>query len=356
MPTLSASAEMSFDMDFVSKKMKGKTPYLPIVGDYSVRLDANESPFAIPEELMERFATEAASASLNRYPDPSAREVREAFARRYGVDPEHTVVGNGSDELINLIMTALLDKGDTLAVATPEFSMYAFYAELSENTVLFCPKPEEYSLNALLGFVRENGCRAVVFSNPCNPTGAGFGRSEVLDFVRNCPALCIVDEAYMDFWDQSILDVCDRYENLIVLRTLSKAFGAAGIRCGFAVGHPSLIDALHVARSPYNVNTLTQIMARLVLESSAEQDRAALLAAGAQKLYTELRTILPGAVVYPTRANFVYVKTADAEMITRELAARGIAVRLFAPDHIRVCSSTEEEMNRLFAALREVYA
>lgn len=333
--------------------MQGKTPYIPVEGNFAVRLDANESPFDLPEAVKERFCEEVRATALDRYPDPTAHRVREAFARRYGVDPCHTVVGNGSDELISLIMTSLLDKGDTLAVATPEFSMYAFYAELSENTVCYCPKPEDFSLENLLSFVRENSCRAVIFSNPCNPTGAGFGREEVLSFVRNCPALCIVDEAYMDFWDQSVVDVADRYENLLVLRTLSKAYGAAGIRCGFAVGHPSLIDALHVARSPYNVNALTQIMARLILELPVEESKADFLAAQAQKLRDTLVGLIPDATVYPTRANFVYLKTDSAESIFRGLSERGVAVRCFPPDHLRISASTDDDMKRLYAAIRE---
>ncbi len=341
-------------MNYVSKKMKGKTPYLPVEGNFSVRLDANESPFDLPRTVKARFAEEMLRTPLDRYPDPTAKAVREAFARRYGVDPDRVVVGNGSDELISLIMTSLLDKGDTLAVSVPEFSMYAFYAELSENRVLCYRKPENYSLDGLLAFVRDNGCRAVVFSNPCNPTGEGFDREAVLSFVKNCPALCVVDEAYMDFWDQSILDVAANCENLIVLRTLSKAYGAAGIRCGFAVGHKSLIDALNVARSPYNVNTLTQVMARLVLELPETDSPAPFLARQAQKLAAELRILLPGATVSRTRTNFVYLRTGDAEKLAEGLARRGIAVRFFAPDHLRITASTDEELKRLYTAIKEV--
>ena len=341
-------------MNYVSKKMKGKTPYIPVEGNFSVRLDANESPFDLPRSVKTRFAEEMLRTPLDRYPDPTAKAVREAFARRYGVDPDRVVVGNGSDELISLIMTSLLDKGDTLAVPVPEFSMYAFYAELSENRVLCYRKPEEYTLGGLLTFVRENGCRAVVFSNPCNPTGEGFDREAVLSFVKNCPALCVVDEAYMDFWDQSILDVAADFENLIVLRTLSKAYGAAGIRCGFAVGHQSLSDALHGARRPYNVTTRTQEMARLVLELPETDSPAPFLARQAQKLAAELRILLPGATVSRTRTNFVYLRTGDAEKLAQGLARRGIAVRFFAPDHLRITASTDEELKRLYTAIKEV--
>ena len=281
------------------------------------------------------------------------KSLRLAFASRYGVSVENVVAGNGSDELISIIMTSLLDKGDTLAVANPEFSMYAFYAQLSENTVFYTDKDENYSLDFLLDFVKKNNCRAVIFSNPCNPTGMGFEREKVLNFVENCPALCIVDEAYMDFWDQSILDVADRYENLIVLRTLSKAYGAAAIRAGFAVGHRSLIDALSVARSPYNVNSLTQLLGKLMLECDTS-NQGKYLAAQAKKLSDILKVLIPNATFYPSRTNFVYFKTDKAKAIFEGLLADGIAVRYFAPSHLRITASTDEEHKILTDSLENI--
>ena len=339
-------------MNYVSKKMRDKTPYEPICGEYKVRLDANESPFPIPQNIIEKFTSWLGVNSLDRYPDPSCVALRSAFAKRYGVDPSNVVAGNGSDELISVIMTSLFDGGDSLAVATPEFSMYAFYAGLCENTVFFTQKDESYNLDSLLEFVKETGARAVIFSNPCNPTGQGFERESVLKFVENCPALCIVDEAYMDFWDQSILDVCDKYENLIVLRTLSKAFGAAGLRLGFAVGHKSLINAINVARSPYNVNSLSQELGRLVLESDI--NNGAYLAAQAQKMSTVLAELLPDAKIHPTCANFVYLEHEKSKEIYEGLLKRSVAVRFFAPDRLRITASTDEELSVLYAAITDI--
>lgn len=332
--------------------MMGKVPYEPIQGSYKVRLDANESPFPIPENIIEQFTSWLSDNTLDRYPDPFCVELRAAFAKRYGVDMSNVVAGNGSDELISVIMTSLFDGGDSLVVATPEFSMYAFYAGLSENAVYFTQKDESYNLDSLLSFVKEKGARAVVFSNPCNPTGQGFDRAAVLDFVKNCPALCVVDEAYMDFWDQSILDVCDKYENLIVLRTLSKAFGAAGLRLGFAVGHKSLIDAINVARSPYNVNTLSQKLGTLVLESDIDNGR--LLALQAQKLAERLGELLPGSKIYPTRANFVYLEHKESQKIYKGLLERGVAVRYFSPDRLRITASTDEELEILYSSISDI--
>ena len=339
---------------YLSKKMQGKTPYQPIEGSFPVRMDANESPYGLPDALKAEFAEAVVNLEFNRYPDPASLSLRKAFAGRYGVDPEHVVAGNGSDELINLIMTALLDKGDRLAVALPEFSMYAFYAELSENTVCFCPKTEHYALADLSAFVKKNGCRAVILSNPCNPTGQGFARGEVMEFVRSTPALCILDEAYMDFWTESVLDLADKEPNLIVLRTLSKAYGSAGLRIGFATGTPELIRALHIARSPYNVNSLSQWLGTRILESADLTNRGPELARAAQAMRDRLIGLMPHATVWPTRTNFVFIRTDKASFVFEQLLSRGIAVRCFGSDHLRISVSTPEDNGKLYEALGEI--
>ncbi len=339
-------------MNYVSKKMAGKTPYEPICGDYKIRLDANESPFSPDGKIIERFFAEISQTSLNRYPDPKSTSLREAYAKKYSLSPENIVAGNGSDELISIIMTSLLDKGDKLVVAYPDFSMYAFYAELSENPVCIFEKKDGFSLDALSEFVKLQGARAVIFSNPCNPTSEGVCRDEVIKFIENTSALCIIDEAYMDFWDQSILDLADKYENLIVLKTLSKAYGAAGLRIGFAIGHPSLINALNVARSPYNVNSLSATFARIMLEDA--EDRSSYLASQAKKMAVKLKELLPDAEIYDTKTNFVYLKHPRAEKIYTSLLSRGIAVRYFKPISLRITASTDAELDLLYAEIEDI--
>lgn len=339
-------------MNYVSKKMSGKTPYEPLVGDFIIRLDANESPLSLTSEVLDMFADEMQALNINRYPDPASNKIREAFAKKFDLCADNIVAGNGSDELISVIMTSLLDKGDTLCVAYPDFSMYAFYADLSENQVLIYNKGENFTLDKLSEFVNQNNARAVIFSNPCNPTGDGFGRTDVIRFIENTQALCIIDEAYMDFWDQSILDVADKYENLIVLKTLSKAYGAAGIRLGFAIGHKSLINALNVARSPYNVNTLSQTLGKIILENMP--DNSKYLANQAKKLEAKIAELLPDAKITPTKTNFVYFSHPDAKKIYEGLLKQKIAIRYFMPDRLRITASTDEELRELYIAIKNI--
>ena len=157
---------------------------------------------------------------------------------------------------------------------------------------------------------------------------------------------------YFDRDERAIKETADKYENLIVLKTLSKAYGSAGIRLGFAIGHPSLIRALNVARSPYNVNTLTQTLGKIIIEDMPE--RSAYLATQAKKLGAKIGELLPDAKIVPTKTNFVYFSHPDAKKIYEGLLECGIAIRYFKPDRLRITASTDEEMDELYSALKNI--
>ena len=220
----------------IPEKLQSKEPYTPVTAGYSIRLDANESPYNVSAELREDMKRALDDIDFNRYPDPLAADLCKAFARAYGIRSSYVTAGNGSDELIGLILSSFLEKGEGVTVALPDFSMYAFYASLSEEKLHVFKRDGAPTLDGLRAFVRETGSAAVIFSNPCNPTGQGYDRKSVLQFVLSTDALCIIDEAYMDFWDQSILADAPWLENAFVLRTLSKVFGAAALRLGRCVG------------------------------------------------------------------------------------------------------------------------
>lgn len=340
-------------MNLLPEKLRNMTPYAPSTGTYAVRLDANESPFDLPASAKEKFLQELFAAPLNRYPDAGAAALCAAFGARYGIEPGFIMAGNGSDELIGLLLSSFLAKGDTLLLASPDFSMYRFYAELSEINLASCSRGAEFGAGALEDALAQSGARAVIFSNPCNPTGSGISRAELLPLIQKREdVLFLVDEAYMDFWDQSLLHDAPALSNLIVLRTLSKAWGAAGLRLGFAVSSPGLISALNAARSPYNVGTPAQILGRILLEQG--ESRGAFLAEQARKLEGQLKLLLPQARVFPTHTNFVYLETQDAAQIYEYLKKQGIIIRLFGQNALRITASVDEELGALYAALEQM--
>ncbi len=243
-------------------KIKNLTPYDPLEGEYRLRLDANESYFEPDENLRRELGEIAAKTAFNRYPDPYAVEVCRAFAEFYGLPESSVTAGNGSDELISIICGTLLQKGDKLLTFATDFSMYRFYAELYELESVVMDKEEDLtiSVDRVISYINENQVAAVMFSNPCNPTSLGLSREDVRKL-----ALVVLDEAYMDFWDQSFLPEVQEHDNLIILKTCSKAIGMAAVRLGFAVAKPALSIALRAAKSPYNVNSISQAIGAHIL-------------------------------------------------------------------------------------------
>lgn len=329
-----------------------------------VKLDANESFLTLPAPLKEKMMQAVAGVALNRYPDPMAGKACAAFAALYGVRPEMVTAGNGSDELIGVVISALLEQGKRAMVVTPDFSMYKFYCDLAEITC------EQYEKSAELAFdpddiiraARERAVDLLIFSNPCNPTGQGLTREQVRRIVRAVDALVVLDEAYMDFWDQSLIAEAAAYPNLIVLKTCSKCIGLAALRMGFAIANQTLTDALRKAKSPYNVNALTQAAAAAILK---ERD---FLANCREQILLSRQTLVqglddlarayPGLIhPYPTVTNFVLLATPKADALYQYLKAHGVLIRKLGETLLRVSCGGEREntifLTRFEQALKE---
>ena len=337
------------------QKLQNLTPYDPLTGSYRIRLDANESFLSPPPELMEELMAAVMRVDFNRYPDPYAVELCEKCAAFFGVDPSMVVAGNGSDELIGLIVSWFTEPGDTMAVVRPDFSMYSFYAQPCGLRLLaFDKDPDTLALDAdaLITRAREAGAKLLIFSNPCNPTSLAATRADVLKIVDGLPGcLVVVDEAYMDFAEGSILRTAGEHDNLIVLKTCSKAFGMAAIRLGFAVANPVLTGAIKAAKSPYNVNSMTQA-AGCVLFSHPDY------LTGCADEIKRSRDALAGEKadlldVRPTCANFVFLRLTDAKGVYEALLARGVAVRLMG-DRLRISAGAPIENRALLSTLREI--
>ena len=176
----------------------------------------------------------------------------------YGVSADYVTAGNGSDELISVIVGTFLSKGDKLLTVMPDFSMYGFYADLAGVTVITQEKNEDLNIGsgcALYQDSQAGKADCIMFSNPCNPTGQGLSREEVRRLVTSVDCLVVLDEAYMDFYTESLMGEAEQYDNLIILRTCSKALGLAAVRLGFAVANQTLTAVIRAAKSPYNVNS-----------------------------------------------------------------------------------------------------
>ncbi len=350
-------------MKYIPEKTAKIEPYgFEDSSGITVKLDANESFVSLPDRLREKLAKIALNADYNRYPDPLSGAAVRAFSKYLGVPPENLVAGNGSDELIFLIENSLMARGERLLCCAPDFSMYRFYSGLAELEFTDMPKTGDFEINAeaLASEVRKTGAKAVMFSNPCSPTGLGLSRETVLKLVSDTDRLWIIDEAYMDFWDQSVADEAVKRKNLIVLRTCSKAFGLAALRLGFAVSCAEITEALIKAKSPANVNALTCAMAAEVISDGEYIEKAvAAIKESSAELGKKLGELGRdcGFETVKSVANFTFAvpeKQGDALKIQEFLKSRGILVRRLG-QKLRITAGSRAENAALFEAL-EAYA
>lgn len=344
----------------LNSKLKNLEPYNPIEGDYKIRLDANESCFNINEQLGDKIAEEIKKISLNRYPDSMAAGAVKAFSELYNVPEKYITAGNGSDELISIISSCFLETGDKILTLSPDFSMYAFYSSMYELNVETLHKEPSLQINIpkVIDYCNNQNIKAVIFSNPCNPTSLGVSRQDVIKLIKNVYCLVIIDEAYMDFWDQSILDEVENFDNLIILKTCSKAIGLAGIRMGFAVAGETITTALRSVKSPYNTDSISQAISKIVLsEKELLQKCCAELVESRKTLHDEVLALSKKYVklekVYDSVTNFVFIKTAYGKEIYEKLLKKSIAIR-YMGNYIRITAGTKEENEAVIKALDEI--
>ena len=340
----------------LNDKIKNLVPYEPISGTYEIRLDANECPENLPGEIRAQLREKLDEISFNRYPDPLAAKLVNSFAEYYGVKPEFVTAGNGSDELIFLIESAFLEKGDKMLVVSPDFSMYNFYSSICEVECDSFYKGEdlEIDVDALIEKINRDKINMVIFSNPCNPTGKGITRTEAEKLVSSVKALVILDEAYMDFWTESLLDKIGDYSNLIIFRTASKLVGSAALRLGFAVANPTISRAVKAVKSPYNVNSVSQALGEIVYRQKEYlQNRQKTIVNNKEMLYNGLIGIADAQediTVFSSVANFVFVKTNRSREIWEYLKSRSIVVRLMG-EYLRITAGTADEVAAVLRAL-----
>lgn len=346
----------------LNDKIKALTPYDPICGEYPIRLDANESYLSFPDEIRAEMGQALARAALNRYPDPYAEEVCARFAAFYGISSDLVTAGDGSDELISILMNAFLQKGDRVLTLAPDFSMYRFYTSIVECPCITLQKNADFTIDPqqVIETAKREGVRMIVFSNPCNPTSVGLPAQGVREILRGTDALVVLDEAYMDFWDQSLLHEAAQYENLIILRTCSKAIGLAGIRLGFAVANEMLTRVIRSVKSPYNVNSVSQALGSVAF-SHPEQLRHNIerLIESRESLYALFQSLaadFPGKVEAARPVtNFIWAKCERAEELFDALKKQGIIVRHMG-EYLRVTAGRNHENEKVADAVRAFYA
>jgi len=323
-----------------------------------VKLDAMENPYSLPSALRRELAEALSRVDLNRYPEPTGRRVRELIARRMNLPSGmELLLGNGSDDLIQIITLALARPGTTMMYPAPTFVMYGVNAALCGMNAVAVPLREDFSFDAEAFIARmKSSPPALVFiAYPNNPTGALYGEEDVLRVIRAAKGLVVLDEAYHAFAGKSFMPRLAEHPNLVVLRTLSK-LGLAGIRLGYLAGRPQWIEQFNKVRQAYNVNALTQAAALFMLERlEVLEEQAARIRAERAGLGAALAR-LPGVTVFPSQANFFLVRVPEAERTDAALKRQGVLVKNLHPwlrNCLRITVGTPEENRILLTALQE---
>ena len=313
----------------------------------SVFLDANENPYNMPH---------------NRYPDPMQRELKKELSKVKKISPERIFLGNGSDEAIDLVFRAFCEpRIDNVVAIDPTYGMYQVCAEINdvEYRKVLLDKDFQFSADKLLAAADEH-TKLIFLCSPNNPTGNDLLRSEIEKIIREFDGLVILDEAYNDFSEApSFLGELDKYPNLIVLQTFSKAWGCAAIRLGMAFASQEIISIFSKIKYPYNVNQLTQKQAMEMLYRYYEIERwVKTLKEERENLENEFVKLPCTVKIFPSDANFFLVRVTDAVKIYNYLVAEGIIVRnrnsvSLCGNCLRVTVGTRNENERLVEALEK---
>jgi histidinol-phosphate aminotransferase len=323
-----------------------------------VKLDAMENPYTLPEGVRRELAAALARVEVNRYPTPSPQKLREALARRMNVPAGMEVLlGNGSDELIQMLITALARPGTAIMYPAPTFVMYSMGATFSGMRAVPVPLRDDFSLDAdaFIARMQVEKPALVFLAYPNNPTGVLYPEEEVARIVRASTGLVVLDEAYHVFARKSFLPRLAEFDNLVVIRTVSK-LGLAGIRLGYLVGRPEWVAQLDKVRPPYNVSVLTQAAALFMLERLEVLEEQAERIRSDRKTLGESLKALKGVTVFPSEANFFLIRVPDADRTYQALKQQNVLVRNLNPgirNCLRVTVGTPDENRILVTALRE---
>jgi histidinol-phosphate aminotransferase len=336
----------------VRKNIRTMKPYSSardeFKGEAEVFMDANENPYPTP---------------FNRYPDPLQMKVKQKLSLLKGLPPAQIFLGNGSDEPIDLLIRAFCEPNqDSILITEPTYGMYSVCAEVNAVNIQQVKLTPDFDLD-LNAFPKnfDDTTKIIFLCSPNNPTGNLLSRDKILQVIKRFYGLVVIDEAYIDFAEsKSFIGELEKYPNLVILQTFSKAWGLAGLRLGMAFASTEIIAILNKIKYPYNVNIKTQELAIDALENVYRKDIwVEEILANREKLIGELRNVKIVEKIYPTDSNFVLVRVKDAPGTYRYLTEKGIIVRdrskvTLCFNCLRITVGTAEENEKLINALKQL--
>lgn len=344
-------------MSYIRKTLQKFEAYIP--GEQPqdagwIKLNTNENPYP-PSPKVVQALKRAASDPLNLYPDALCKSLRKAIAKTYRLNQNQIICGNGSDEILRLILSAFLNPGEKVLYPSPSYPLYQTLAQLSDGKTREIPLTDNFDFPE---WKDEWQGKILFIPNPNSPTGGYFSEDKISLACEKFKGLVVIDEAYADFAQSSALPLLKKYSNLIVCRTFSKSYSLAGMRLGYAVSSPDIINGFYMVKDSYNVNRLSQVAAQAALEDKAYfKNIVSKVINSRQKLVGELEHL--GFKVLPSEANFVFASPPDknGKSLYQYLKKKKILVRYWdrprLSESVRITVGTEEEITSLVDALKK---
>jgi len=327
-----------------------------------IRLDRAEAPFPPSPEIL--GALQIWAAEGNRYPEPDCGTLRQAIARYAVCSPTQVLVGSGSDELIDTIVRCCVNPGEEIVVPAPTFYFYQRSAQIHGGRVVIAKTTDSLDVMAEQVLASISSATKVVFiANPNNPTGKLAAKDQIESVIANCPCLVVIDECYFEFSGATVIDLIDRYQNLIVLRSFSKAFGLAGMRLGYAIGNEMIIERLYTAMQPFPVSGAAQAVGLAALgDLNYMRSNIQGVKRELARLTSGLEEI--GFQVYPSHTNFVLANTFNTDVSASVIVDALNKSEIYIWDctgtpgagnnHVRITTGTPEQNDLLVASLKNI--
>lgn len=320
---------MKFDYRLGLDKMK---TYSVEEKEWDIKLDANESPHNLPPLVRERVMNQLEYLAFNRYPEIGMRDLRAMIAESFNMSIQNVHLGNGSSEIILSLFQIFGGPGRSIVFPVPSFSMYSVYAQASDSLPVPVALNEDYSVpcDKVLEAAKQSDAKLIILCNPNNPTGTVMPAEDIEYIVSRAKCPVLIDEAYIEFYGESAVGLMEKYDNVIIARTFSKAYGLAAARVGYVLAPVEVIAMLSRVLMPYHINSLSLATAEILYQMRDEfMPGLEQIVAERKRLAASLEAI-PGIKVYPSETNFLLIKTAKSQELAAYLSDKNIGIRDFS--------------------------
>lgn len=337
--------------------------YINSCSEYQVKLDSNEIYLEMDANILMKMKTCLTSVELHRYPENEMATIRELYAKYAKAESKNIIVGNGSDEVIELVVSMIIKQGKKALSLGPDFVMYDFFisrfgGELKKYNI---EKNMKFDVKEFIELGKKENIDLILFSNPNNPTGIGIEVEDIISVLENFKdTIVLVDEAYYEFYGKSMIPYINKYKNLMVTRTLSKAWGLAALRVGFLITHEDNVRELLNHKAPYTISSFSQNLVSIVLRYPEKVVKNAnLIINQREELYRNLEDIQKNAAMkiefYPSKGNYIFGRTKHKEALIKGLENNGIIIRNFNDDTFRITVGSPMQNRKVVDGIKKIF-